>query len=783
MLSAGDANFALVPVMTLVSAATGTAGPGGEELLQSADYVVEGTRMRTLGVLCSLCVLAMSVPCVAVVLVNDGQPAATVMIPTDASETVRFAADELMRYVEQISGARLPVVTEGAQITGVPVHVGPVQTDRPEGVSIRVTDAEVRIGGDGDRGTLFAVYRFLEEALGCRWLAVGEEYIPKTATIALEPMELATAPVFTMRVFNARRENLRAWGTKMGFSGFYTAEDIGSTGNGYYLPDAVPMCHAYHLLIPAEKYFTTRPEWFPLLQGERRPGALYGSQLCVTAEGLADEFARNVIALFDEDPKLQVVSISPNDGFGWCECEACRALDEKLCGSRTTRQGLAGEKPFMADRVFWFANQVAERVGKVHPDRLLLVLAYINYAEPPDTIVPAPNVVPWLCHYAPADYSRPISDPTSEPNSQFNDLLVRWAAKAPHLLFYSYVSKSMWWRLPRPVWHNFAADVKHLHSLGIRRYYCQSTLSDWPEAGPLYHVLGKLLWDPSQDPEAIITDWTSHMYGSASEQMAAFYDALEHSIQESGQPFSDSPPRHVPGLYSHEDLALARGHIDAALVAAAGDEVALGRVRKVEETFRYGEHMIAALEAAHEFGIAPTVALMDTIDEHSQAALKLYPYEYSRRLFAGIAMQKQLGVVSNGFGAEEQKGGRKCWNSDETGLGDNRAGWATFYVDTPDTARRLRLEMDVWGTSEFDQIVINTGGQRKGYSEGGIWTPVKPEQPLSGSEQWDTLVFDIAPELLAPALKVQAIGLGGGDSQIWVSAVRFEQLPLDDDAE
>jgi len=193
--------------------------------------------------------------------------------------------------------------------------------------------------------------------------------------------------------------------------------------------------------------------------------------------------------------------------------------------------------------------------------------------------------------------------------------------------------------------------------------------------------------------------------------------------------------------------------------------------------------MIAALEAAHEFSIAPTVDLIDTIDEHSQAALEIYPYEYSRRFFQGIMTQRKLGVVSTGFGEEQQKGGRTCWNSDETGPGDNRAGWATFYVETPDTTRPLRVEMDVWGTSELEQIVINTDGQRKGYSEGGVWNPVRPREPLSGSEQWDTLVFDIAPELLAPALKVQAIGLGGGDSQIWVSAVRSGQPVGGDDAQ
>ena len=315
-----------------------------------------------------------------------------------------------------------------------------------------------------------------------------------------------------------------------------------------------------------------------------------------------------------------------------------------------------------------------------------------------------------------------------------------------------------------------------LHSLGIRRYYCQSSLSDWPEAGPLYYVICKLLWDPSLDPDTIAADWISHMFGPAAGEMTSFYAAVEDSIKASGQSFSDNPPRHVPGLYSHEDLARAREHIDAALRAAADDEVALARVQKVEEIFRYGEHMIAALEAAHQFNDTPTTELLAKVRENFDAAYAIYPYKYSKRYFDGITMQAQLGVITQGFGEAEHKGGRECWNSDETGLGDGRAGWATFFLNVDDTDHPIRLEMDVWGTSDLGSIVINTGGERKSYLAGGVWKPVKPEKPLSGEEQWDTLVFNIPVELLAPGKTVQTIGFGGGDSQVWVAGIRYEQV-------
>jgi hypothetical protein len=177
--------------------------------------------------------------------------------------------------------------------------------------------------------------------------------------------------------------------------------------------------HTWWKIVPNDPYFEKHPEWYSLLGGKRVPGDVHGRQLCVTASGLADGFAANVIRVFDDDPKCRLMSISPNDGYGWCQCPACIDLDKRMCGGRTTKQGLGAERPFRGDRVFWFANEVATRVAEKHPDKKLLVLAYVNYAEPPDTVRPHPNVVPFLCHYAPADYARAINDPASEPNSQF----------------------------------------------------------------------------------------------------------------------------------------------------------------------------------------------------------------------------------------------------------------------------------------------------------------------------------------------------------------------------
>jgi hypothetical protein len=727
----------------------------------------------------SMLLTGLLLPCLAsaATLVRDGQPQATLIVARDAGAPVQLAASELQRYIEAISGAKLPIGTEGEAVSGFPVHVGRTSATaalipgEPEGILIRNDDKRLIICGGSDRATLFAAYRFLEQALGCRWLSREIDYVPGAKTVEVRSLSIASAPSFSMRTFIARTDDRQAWGMKLGLNGQYDAKHAAISGNCFYLPQAIQGCHAYHQIIPTDQYFDAHPEWFPLVGGQRyRSNGTHG-QLCVTAPGLADEFARRVIAVFDADPNLPMTSISPNDGYGWCECEQCLALDQKLNGARTTKQGLAEEKPFMGDRVFWFANQVAERVAKVHPDKLLLVLAYVNYAEPPDTIKPAPNVVPWLCHYAPADYSRPINDPTSAANAQFNDLMRRWAKIAPHLLMYSYVSKSMWWRLPRPVTRNFAADLKYEYSLGLRRYYCQSGLSDWALDGPLYYVLAKLMWDVQADPEALAQDWITHMFGAAAPQMTEYYNAVERSVRKTGQSYSESPSRQVPGLYDQAELAAAQQHLDAALKAPTSEQEH-ARIEEVAKVFQYGVHMVRAIEAGERFRAELTAATLKEARDEGALALGFAQVREAQEYLDRFRYFDALGVLGNGFGTAEQLGGRICWNTDETGLGDGKAGWADFLIETADTTKGLIIEMDVWGKSQLENIVINSDGTGKGYSQGGVWNPVAADQKLSGEEKWQTLTFRLAPELLAAGKRTQRLGLGGGDSQIWLGKIR-----------
>lgn len=710
-----------------------------------------------------------------VVLFDGGQPRCTIVLPDAAGGTLRRAAADLAAHMGKMAGSPPPIVVEALAPQGPRIDVGRTSRCRAhwpdsfwgagdeERIVIRAAADGIMLCGGSDRAMLFAAYRFLEH-LGCRWLTPEPEnqVVPSRPTITVGKLDIDTRPAFSWRMFKARDASMEAWGTKMGFNGFFSLEAAPVNGGCLYWPTNHVGVHQFAKIMPPRRYFAAHPEWYPLVQGQRVPCNADRGQLCVTAPGLADEFAANVAAEFGDDPACRLMSISPNDGYGWCECEACTGLDQRLCGGRTTAQGLGSTKPFMGDRVFWFANEVARRVGIKFPDRRLLVLAYVNYAEPPDTIRPLPAVVPFLCHYAPADYSRPIGDPASEPNRLFDGLLRRWVKIAPDLMIYSYVSKSMWWRLPRPILRPFVADIRHYRALGVHRYYCQSGLNDWALDGPLYYVIGKMLWDPNADPDAVATEWVSGMFGPAAEAMGEFYRAVDASVQSTGKAYSDNPKRDVPGLFERDHLDRAMAALDRAEAVADGPFAA--RVAAVAKTFRYGYRMIAAIELHHRFVGKGEPDDLRAAGDAGRKAMGYYKDADAKKFVASLDIFTDMGVMAKGFGEPQELGGRRCWNSDETGPGDNANGWAELFVPCGDPARSLRIEIDAWGTSALSRISIHTSK--------AVWTPVSPTHRLSKQPGWETLVFDIPAVAMDPTRKVQHVGFGGADSQVWIAEVR-----------
>ena len=116
-------------------------------------------------------------------------------------ETVKLAAHELQKFLMQMSGASLPTQTELQPKAEKEILVGrssrlteyDIEIDwdslGEEGFVMKTGDSWLLLAGATPRGTLYAVYAFLEEIMGIRWLASDCTVSPTPSELVFPELE------------------------------------------------------------------------------------------------------------------------------------------------------------------------------------------------------------------------------------------------------------------------------------------------------------------------------------------------------------------------------------------------------------------------------------------------------------------------------------------------------------------------------------------------------------------------------------------------------------------
>ncbi|MDD6174186.1 MAG: DUF4838 domain-containing protein [Firmicutes bacterium] len=161
------------------------------------------------------------------------------IIQTDAHPTVRFAADELARYLSQMEPSAMidrQIQEQASAVPGLRIGAAPQSFSFLDNAAlddaIRISvsrSGEGYIEGSNPRAVLIAVYRFLKE-LGCRFLRPGRdgELVPPFSETKL-PVELEETPSYRHRGIciegtNAYRNiaDLIEWMPKAGLNAYFT---------------------------------------------------------------------------------------------------------------------------------------------------------------------------------------------------------------------------------------------------------------------------------------------------------------------------------------------------------------------------------------------------------------------------------------------------------------------------------------------------------------------------------------------------------------------------------
>ncbi len=392
------------------------------------------------------------------VLADHGQSRYQIVIAPDASPTVKHAAQELADDLKQISGATLPVVSENPGGPAIFVGASPflpsgfrkVQLDTlpEEGFVVRTDGHNLYLAGHDERGTLYAVYSFLEDHLGVRWYAPDATVLPPQEVVRVPELNETQSPAFSYRdTDEAIVFGNAPWDAHLKLDGV-TVPDQADLGGINRLFNGA---ENFYALVPPGRYFADHPDYYSLVDGKRKSSP--DSQLCLSNPDVFKVVVDALIAEAKANPKELTLGLSPNDARdGSCQCDACRAADAKF-GSP-------------AGTLLDFVNKVAAAVQAALPDRKIwvetLAYQYTEKAPTPGTIAPADNVLVCLAPIYACDGHPLASDPQ---NKKSNEALLAWSKVAKgHLQVWHYVTNFAHYLQPYPDWDELGADMPYYRS-------------------------------------------------------------------------------------------------------------------------------------------------------------------------------------------------------------------------------------------------------------------------------------------------------------------------------
>ena len=552
------------------------------------------------------CVWAMAAPAVAVTVAENGAARCAVVVARDASLPARHAADELAHFLKEITGAEIPLVHE-AREDAASLFVGPKAAKAvdpsfstedlgADGLVIRTVGNDLILAGGEPRGTLYAVYTFLEDYAGCRWWTPQASRVPEQPDFTVQDLNRRYVPPFEHRdIMIMPISSDPDWvvrnkcvGELTGYGSFDIMPERGGCRKAW------PAGHSYFTVLPPEKYFDQHPEWYSLIEGKRTAAPRTHATLCLSNQEMQQQFLENLraeirgapalfkaggpqyVGYFEKEANpLMFVGISPEDDSGYpvrCQCEPCVAIEE--------------EEGSPAGLALRFANQMARDIREEFPDKTVYMYAYHYTQKPPRLTRPEPGMVIYFCPIHAASQSRPLTAPRFK---RWNDDLHGWLAICDRVYLYDYPCNVSYPLVPHPNLRALAANIRNWAEIGVTGYH-----GDGVARGPggtemaelRAWLVAQFLWDPSRDPGALIKDFTDGYYGAAGPHILAYLNHMHDALEVSGDwlDLSSPPTAH---FLSIETLTDGWTHLAAAADAVRDDRVLLPRVEVAQLPVRF----------------------------------------------------------------------------------------------------------------------------------------------------------------------------------------------------
>ncbi len=496
-------------------------------------------------------------------LVEKGVSNFCIDILGPATPSMHHGAEELQRYLLQISGARLPII-EGP-IAGSAIVLKADPTFGSEEYRIHSTSRGLEIGGGALRGVMYGCYGLLQDVYGVRWYTSRISRVPKSASLIVPDLDMRQRPAFEYREPYFTEAFDRDWAVRNRVNGNSQHLDAAVGGKISY----GRFVHTFNELVPPDEYFDKHPEYFSMINGKRMKGYY---QLCLTNPDVLKIAIAKVEKWIKENPDATIFSVSQNDTYGYCQCDQCRKVEV--------------EEGAPSGPLIRFVNSVAAAIEKDHPNVLIDTLAYQWSEKPPLHVRPRKNV---RIRIAPigACFSHPL-DGCAE-NAQPYKNLEDWSKITNNIYIWHYTTNFANYLQPLPNLDEIAGDARVFQSHGVVGFFDEGDYS--PGGGGDFaelksYLLARLMWNPNLDSKVIIQEYLDGVYGKAAPYLASWID-LTHRAGREGKAHAriyDQPNAPYLG-----DEVLSNGDklFDEAEAAVKSDPVSLDQVQRARLWLEY----------------------------------------------------------------------------------------------------------------------------------------------------------------------------------------------------
>jgi len=451
----------------------------------------------------------------SVSIAKNGKAVSRIVIPSDPTEVEKHASVVLQNYLHQITGADFEIVSDDARARKNDIQIGQVNSPEideldleeleEDGFVVFTRNGRLSIAGGSEKGTLYGVYYFLEEYLGCRKYSSRVTVVPAQFNISLKSINDKEIPVFKFREVLYRdvyHPEYMEW-HGLDNHGSYNLE--GDWGN---------WCHTTHSLVPPEEYCASNPELFSMIDGKRLCSAEEHNvgDICFSSEAAFDIAYESLKAFIEERPELTYWSVSQMDNAQYCRCPQCQEAYEE---SGSTQGSIL---PFV------------NRMARKFPDKTISTLAYWYSTRPPKGIPVEENVNILLCNIG-----SPRHIPIEEGDSAFCADLEAWHKIHDNFLIWDYTIQFSNLLAPFPNMRTLQPNLQYLHQNGVIAMFEQANRDAGGEFCELKaYILAKLMWDPYQDLDAIIDDFLDGYYGAAGKYIRQYIDLMHDTMEETG---------------------------------------------------------------------------------------------------------------------------------------------------------------------------------------------------------------------------------------------------------